>query len=192
MSKVLTKHDKKWHLRYNKLVEFKRNNGHCIVPTEFEQDKSLGLWVNRQRCNHTKNNLRPDRKDLLNVLGFVWRFGIALWQNDYADARVSVYDKKWHEQYTKLVEFKRKNGHCKVPQEYEQDKSFGRWVSRQRSFHNQNNIRLDRKELLDEIEFVWKADFIAARSSTKNNVRGLVSATFQESSHLFFSLLFFS
>jgi hypothetical protein len=38
--------DKLWHqLHYEKLVEFKRNYGHCIVPTKHEQDKSPGEWV---------------------------------------------------------------------------------------------------------------------------------------------------
>jgi 4-hydroxybenzoate polyprenyltransferase len=34
----------------------------------------------------------------------------------------------WHQQYEKLVEFKRKNGHCSVPIRYGHDKALGRWV----------------------------------------------------------------
>jgi hypothetical protein len=65
-----------------------------------------------------------------------------------------------------LVEFKRKNGHCTVPKRYKQDKSLGMWISTQRSNHVNNKLRPYRKELLDEINFVWKDVTLAARSST--------------------------
>jgi hypothetical protein len=62
-----------------------------------------------------------------------------------------------------------------VPFSYEQDKSLGRWVDTQRTYHNNNKLRLDRKELLDEIGFVWKAVAARARSSSfTTNVRILV------------------
>jgi hypothetical protein len=53
-----------------------------------------------------------------------------------------------------------------VRRRYEQDKSLGRWVHQQRTDHNKNKIRQDRKRLLDEIGFAWKADTLAARAST--------------------------
>ena len=151
--------DKKWHQQYEKLVEFKRKNGHCIVPHEYEQDTTLGNWVSTQRYNHTKNKIRQDRKELLDEIGLVWTV------ESLADRSSGGLDKKWHQQYQKLVEFKRKNGHCIVPRRYEQDKALGKWVDRQRCYHTKNKIRQDRKELLDELGFVWNAN-LAARSST--------------------------
>jgi hypothetical protein len=65
-------------------------------------------------------------------------------------------DKFWHQQHKKLVEFKRMNGHCRVPRLFEQDKSLGQWVAMQRNNHKHNKLRLDRKRLLDEIGFSWK------------------------------------
>jgi hypothetical protein len=64
------------------------------------------------------------------------------------------------------VEFKRINGNCKVPAKYHQAKSLAQWVIRQRYCHNNNKMRPDRKELLDELDFVWKVEFLATRSST--------------------------
>jgi hypothetical protein len=55
-----------------------------------------------------------------------------------------------------------------VPYKYEQDKSLGRWVGRQRNYHNNHHILLDRKELLDRIGFAWKAHALAARSSSSD------------------------
>ncbi len=60
-----------------------------------------------------------------------------------------------------------------VPRRYEQDKSLGGWVINQRTIRHANNKMLPaRKELLDELDFVWKADTVATRPSTID-VRGL-------------------
>ena len=86
---------------------------------------------------------------------------------------------KWNLQYEKLVEFKQINGHCIVPRSYEQDKAFGAWVSMQRRVHTNNTIRLERKELLDELGFVWRVAPITAHTSTMDDVRGLVIGSSQ-------------
>jgi uncharacterized protein YbgA (DUF1722 family) len=147
---IADNNDKQWRQQYEKLVEFKRNYGHCFVPTRYEQDNSLGRWVSDQRRGfHTKNEMRLDRKDLLDKIEFVRRV-------DIADKNA----KSWQQQYEKLVEFKRKNGHCIVPQVYEQDKSLGNWVSNQRSFHTKNKMREYRKKQLDEVDFVWRVEIV--------------------------------
>jgi hypothetical protein len=40
--RAIAQHDKKWNMKHEQLVEFKRNNGHCMVPFKHQQDKSLG------------------------------------------------------------------------------------------------------------------------------------------------------
>jgi hypothetical protein len=146
----MTKHDKKWDRQYEQLVEFKRKNGNCMVPRRYDQNKSLGQWVMKQRVGHTNNKMRPDPKIILDEIGFAWK-------DDGAHNRNHV-DKLWHQHYKKLVEYKRKKGDCMVPHKYEQDKSLGKWVSRQRGLHNNNTMRPDRKILLDEIGFAWGVD----------------------------------
>jgi hypothetical protein len=37
--------DKQWRQRYEQLVELKRKNGHCMVPSRYEQDIAPGKWV---------------------------------------------------------------------------------------------------------------------------------------------------
>jgi hypothetical protein len=100
-----------WNKQYAKLVEFKRKHGHCLVPQRHHE--GLGVWVDaQQRQLHSKKTIRLlDRKGLLvDELGF-----------DKSAA-------PWNKQYEKLVEFKRKTGHCNVPTKYEKDKSLGAWV----------------------------------------------------------------
>jgi hypothetical protein len=145
---MTTERDKLWHQQYEKLVEYKRNKGDYMVPFRYEQDKSLGAWVNKQRSNHNDNKLRQDRTIILDGIGFAWK----------AENPGNTHDKLWHQQYELLVEFKRKNGHCMVPKCYKQDKSLGRWVGEQRKMCNNNKIRLDRKRISEEIGFAWKDD----------------------------------
>jgi uncharacterized protein YbgA (DUF1722 family) len=143
--------DKQWNKQYEKLIEFKRKNGNCLVPRRYQEDMSLGGWVSNQRCINVNNSIRPERKDLLDELGFVWKV-----PPGSSDNHNHTDNKNWHHQYEKLVEFKRKNGNCLVPYKYDEDATLGMWVSRQRQFHSKNKIRLDRKELLDELGFAWK------------------------------------
>jgi hypothetical protein len=143
--------DPQWNKQYAKLTEFKRKNGHCLVPRGYMEDMSLGKWVDKQRQSHSKNKLQLDRKDLLEDIGFVW----------------NVENHQWHLQYQKLVAFKRKNGNCHVPSTYQKDPSFGTWVSWQRNFHRQNRLRLDRKNLLEELGFDSRVGNSAAPSGKK-------------------------
>jgi uncharacterized protein YbgA (DUF1722 family) len=139
-----------WQQQYEKLVEFQRKNGHCIVPQKYEDDKFLGKWVAKQRQLYSKNTIRLDRKKLLDKIGFAWNV-----------------NQTWHQQYQKLVAFKQKNGHCLVPKRYQKDASFGEWVITQRQFHKNNKLLRYRKNLLDEIGFVWRVlNSAPARSST--------------------------
>jgi hypothetical protein len=151
-------------MKYEQLVEFKRTNGHCMVPLKYEQDKSLGIWVSNQRQYHKKNKLRLDRKRVLDEIGFAWKAD--------ADRGFKPDDNHWHQQYEKLLEYKRKIGHCKVPRKYMDDKSLGVWVSSQRARHANNKMLPDRKDLLDKIGFAWKHCTLATRAST-TDVRGL-------------------
>jgi hypothetical protein len=160
----MTEHDKQWNMKYQQLVEFKRMKGHCMVPRRYEQNKSLGIWVTTQRTIHNNTTMRLDRKMLLDEIGFVWKPDRALtYKKD---------DKLWHQQYEKVVEFKRNKGHCMVPRRYQQDKSLGMWVGKQRSRHANNKMLPNRMELLDKLGFAWKCDTVATRSST-TDVRGL-------------------
>jgi hypothetical protein len=132
------------------------------VPKGYEQDKALNMWVENQRARHSQNKMPPGQKKLLDEIGFAWK----------DDGRHHNSNKRWHQQYEKMIEFKRTKGHCIVPQRYEQDKSLGRWVKYQRERHAKNIILPAGKELLDELDFFLKADILASRSPT-TYVRGL-------------------
>jgi hypothetical protein len=95
--------DKMWHQQYDKVVEFKQTNGHCLVPSKYEKDASLSKWVNTQRGRHE--------------IGFVWRvdkYAPREKQVRAAGVKNKKHDKYWHQQcqYGKLLEFKQTNGNA--------------------------------------------------------------------------------
>ena len=68
-----TKNDEKWHQQYQKLVAFKEKHGHANCPQRYSEDKSLGIWVDTQRQQWTRNLLKEERKKLMDDIGFVWK-----------------------------------------------------------------------------------------------------------------------
>ena len=67
-----------WNQRFEELVKFKQEYGHCVVPQLFEQNKALGKWVSKQREQyrrllHNKYSfMTTERVGKLNDIGFSW------------------------------------------------------------------------------------------------------------------------
>jgi hypothetical protein len=60
-----------WEQNFAALLNFKRRNGHCCVPTSHNQGGlKLGWWVATQRRN--KKEMPAERRARLNKLGFDW------------------------------------------------------------------------------------------------------------------------
>ena len=60
----------------------------------------------------------------------------------------------WDIMYGRLLEYKRKNGHCRVPQYYKEDQKLGRWVDNQRC--RKERLSEERKKKLDAVGFMWR------------------------------------
>lgn len=63
----------------------------------------------------------------------------------------------WERGYTRLKEYKRKHGDCRVPQKYDCEDGFslGSWVSSQRTGKKNGWLNSRKINLLDELGFVW-------------------------------------
>jgi len=150
--------DKKFEKRCLDVETFKKKFGHCDVPGRYSADPSLGHWCSTMRYTYhlvqlgkpTPHNLSQDRIERLEEIGFKWK--------------VVDFDKKFEKRCLDLEAFKKKFGHCDVPQQYSVDPSLGRWCSRMRYTYNQiqqgkpTKIKLsqDRIERLEKIGFKWK------------------------------------
>ena len=94
-----------WLIRYEELIAFKQQHGHCNVPTRYVQNKSLGLWVSTQRhqygllCKGESSCITAERIAALEKIGFEWGLN---------------YDSLWLTRYDELIAFKQHHGHCNV------------------------------------------------------------------------------
>jgi hypothetical protein len=112
----------KWDDRFQELLKFKEEFGHCLVPHRWSQDKVLARWVKRQRyqfklkAHGQRSTLTEKRRQALEKVGFVW----------------SSHHAIWDEKLQELKEFTRHHGHANVPSKYPQNRQLSIWVRSQR------------------------------------------------------------
>jgi ribosomal protein L7Ae-like RNA K-turn-binding protein len=136
-----------WDEMHALLRQFKKREGHCYVPQSHIEDKAnLGTWVTTQRQLKTRDKLDPDRKKRLEDIGFEWRLPSA----------------RWDETCALLKQFKKREGHCNVPQSHTEDEAnLGKWVNNQRQLKTKEKLDSDRLKRLEEIGFKWAREATA-------------------------------
>jgi hypothetical protein len=112
----------------------------CPSRHHIEGSFKLGRWVCIQR--YFKDKLLPERKRRLGAIGFVWDW------RDYL----------WEQNFSALLKFKRREGHCCVPTHYRNGNlKLGWWVATQR--RNKKEMSAQRRERLNKLGFVWSVGF---------------------------------
>jgi Helicase associated domain len=144
-------HVEQWKKRFDELVDYQKQHGHCLVPLNWEPNPSLAHWVKRQRYQYRIKNegnhstMTPERQEALEKLGFVW------------DSHSAAWLERWQE----LADFKTLHGHSNVPKMYSENRQLAIWVKCQRrqfklfTEGQSSNMTLDRIECLDALGFVF-------------------------------------
>lgn len=74
--------DRNWYQRYQELLMFREEYGHCDVPKKYHQNPQLGTWVSTQRQQYKLvregtpekgKGLTEERQSLLERIGFRWK-----------------------------------------------------------------------------------------------------------------------
>ncbi|MCX5871278.1 MAG: Helicase associated domain protein [Deltaproteobacteria bacterium] len=139
-----------WEDRYQELLEFKENYGHCNVLLHYTDSPKLGPFVNTVRSLKTAGTLSDERIKLLELIGFQW-----------------AVNTDWEERYVQLLYFKDEYGHCNVPYNYSDNPQLANWVNQQRYRRKRGQLLVEREKILNEIDFNWTiADL---REMGKNN-----------------------
>ena len=133
--------DARWGKAYSHLLRFVEREGHAHVPKgHIEDGFRLGQWVIVRR--HRRHQLPEEReKALENLPGWVW------------DA--SRFP-SWEEGYEHLLDFVKREGHSRVPEEHVEDGfDLGTWVSNQRTL--KSKLTDDKIVTLEKLpEWIWK------------------------------------
>ena len=145
------RHDQAFQDMYDRLLEFREQNGHCLVPVNYAADKSLASWVANQRTKFSKNDIPKKRIDMLNEVGFVWKV-------DPYDAENSLHQRHWNDMFKELTRYHERHGHTQVPTtSVVNGKKLGMWVNMQRTFRRGNDpfLTAERIAKLNSIGFWW-------------------------------------
>ena len=126
--------DRYWISRFFELTRFKQRFGHCIVQARDPRNPQLGAWLSGQRAR--QDRMPVQRRRLLDKLGMDWDPAETLWNGNYE----------------KLLAFKAKYGHCRVPKSHSYH-SLSIWVSNVRKRTHALTPR--KKLLLNRAGFVW-------------------------------------
>jgi len=141
----------KWDTRLQELLDFKKTHGHCNVPNVFPLNPQLAQWVKRQRYQHKlkaqgkRNTLTDARKQVLDMVGFVW------------DSHEAAWAERWNELQLFFVE----NGHSNVPTNFDANRQLWIWVKCQRRQHKlyqsgrPSNITMERIVKMESLNFNW-------------------------------------
>ena len=127
-----------WDEGFTELLKFKNREGHARVPRAYvEGDLRLGRWVESQR--RASSTISPERKKRLDGIEFEW----------------DPLTADWEEGFAALLNFRSREGHCRVRQHYRTEDGYqlGAWVQRQRRTFDK--VSPERKKRLDDIGFEW-------------------------------------
>jgi superfamily II DNA or RNA helicase len=129
----------KWLSAFLVLKKYHQKEGHCVVPQKFVLDAhALGNWVSTQR--KIKNQLSPEKIELLDSLNFCW----------------DPLSEQWNRCLVALQKFHHQEGHCRVGLRLTYDGiKLGHWVSNQR--RNKKKLTPEQIRKLDSLGFSWEA-----------------------------------
>ena len=134
-----------WDEGFEFLRQFTECEGHARVPQRhLEISFRLGHWVGKQRSEHTRGKLSPDRVARLEAVpGWSW----------------DPFTDKWEEGFRFLCHFTEREGHARVPASNVKDGfRLGDWVGRQRIGHTLGQLTLDREDRLEALPgWTWDA-----------------------------------
>ena len=117
---------------------YKERFGDCNVPTTWEENPKLAIWVSKQRQRQRDGTLSVDRKARLDELGLEW----------------APLDANWETMFAKLKRYKDEHGHCNVGRA-DGNRKLALWVTHQRVSKNKGKLSSAYETRLDGLGFVW-------------------------------------
>ncbi|MBF0446603.1 MAG: helicase associated domain-containing protein [Magnetococcales bacterium] len=128
-----------WMGHFQEFRHFKTVHGHGKLPERSPKNPALALWAKTVRREWTMGRLDGEKAALLTEAGFVWDLEEAAWENGF----------------NKLCKFYKKEGHFSIPPTLKQEPDLPGWVKKQRGDFARKRLKAERKNRLEQIDFVW-------------------------------------
>jgi hypothetical protein len=139
-----------WYEMYKNLLAFHKENGHFVVPIKV--DTSLHKWIMYQHHRQKIGKLPGERRKMPEEIDFEFQCN----QKRTTKRKFSAQQKQqWETMFTQLVEFHQSHKHCNVPYNYDENRTLGHWVSKQRGDFKKGDMDDVRKLRLDKWDFTW-------------------------------------
>ena len=128
------------------------------------EDFKLSKWVGKQRLKYRNNELSSDRIEALNNLDFIWDL------NDFA----------WMNRFNSYSNYVKETGNTQVSKNFMYDGfNLSKWLSKQREAYSKNTIKTERRNLLDDLGFVFATCNRASISQNNTGKTKLYYKTFE-------------
>ena len=130
--------------RLMELEAFKREHGHCNVPSTYSANRPLANWVSYVRRRKQIGKIAKELARCLDELGFTW-----------ALRHRAVCRRDWDTMVAALTAFKNQHGHCCVPWQPAKYRVIATWLNEVR--RRKRMGLLDRKLIrqLDRLGVMW-------------------------------------
>ena len=140
-----------WEKMFTELKLYKATHGHCNVPINDPEFRTLAYWVQNQRAGwiETQNGKTKPRAQTLVQIKRLEDLGF-----DFGSA--STYEDFWEENFAALLSYKTKYGDCNVSYKSEEYSQLATWVNSQRIRLRAGKLSEQRRLRLTEIGFIWE------------------------------------
>jgi hypothetical protein len=96
-----------------------------------------------------KKSLSVDQRQRITNLGYSL-------VNEKNENWITRCDRIWSDQFKSLKRYQDKYGNCNVPSSYKIDPKLANWVASQRRAFGREDLRIDRFNLLREVDFIFR------------------------------------
>jgi hypothetical protein len=115
------------------------------VPSSYQLDRSLAVWVFNCRRQRKLGILSVERIERLNKIDFVWEMRVR---------RFVARD--WDAMVAQLEAFRRRHGHCNVPHASSRHRELSAWLNGVRCAKRSDRLAAKRVRQLEKLGVVWE------------------------------------
>lgn len=141
---INARNPKNWHEMFEKLKNYKLENGNFDVPKKYPKDQDFSVWLYYQKQLNRDNKLSEEKTKAFSEIEFEF-------------PKPMENQLNWDERFEELLQFQKKNGHCRIPVRYKENQQLATWVRTQRRGFTEGTIDPDKKRKLESVGFIWKA-----------------------------------
>lgn len=131
--------DRKWNKMYDELLAHYKHTGSAFISRTDKVTPGLGGWCTQQRAYRREGRVPKERIEKLDKIGFMWE---------------DTNDTAWEMNFQRLINFKKRYGHCKPTATYKGYEKLFTWCNNTRRKYNAGKLSPERKQRLDAIGFM--------------------------------------